>query len=231
MMMKKIIVILVVLPIFGFSQEGKPIKSIAIPRMDLPKPDDKPETATNAPQYSIAKPFEPKIFKVPPKVYDAPKETSKMEMQPQKSDLNVGKLYADKINNQSKVINEGSGDSKAFRKNQFFGDFQTESETIGLTYRDFGQIDADRIRVWVDGKVVAELLELEADTKKIHIGLLLGINHIEIEAVNEGQLAPNTGDFSFYDDKGRLIMHDLWGLATGFKAVFNIIRVEKGSLK
>lgn len=215
----------------GFSQEGKPIQSIAIPRMDLPKPDAKPETNMNAPQYSISKPFEPKLFKVPPKVYGPLKETNKMEMIPQKSDLDVGKQYADKINKQGKTLNEGVSDSKAFRKNQFFGEFKTEAETIGLTYRDFGQVDADRIRIWVDGKVVAELLELEAETKKIHIGLLVGINHIEIEAINEGYLAPNTGDFSFYDDNGSLITHDLWGLATGFKAVFNIIRVEKGSLK
>lgn len=230
-MLKKIIVVIAFVPIIGFSQEGKPVKSIAIPRVDLPKPDVNPETTTNAPQYSISKPFEPKLFKVPPKVYETPKAPSKVSMTPQNSDLNVGKQYADKINKVNQSFKEGNSDSKAYRKDQFFGDFKTESESIGLTYRDFGEIDADRIRIWVDGKIVAELLELEAATKKIYIGLVIGINHIEIEAVNEGVLSPNTGDFAFYDDNGQLITQDLWGLSTGFKAKFNIIRFEKGKLK
>jgi len=228
---KKIILLFVLLPLIGFSQEGKPMKSIAIPSMDFPKPDSKPETSANAPQYSIAKPFEPKLFKVPPRVYDAPKQESKVTMTPQKSDLNVGKQYADKMNQATANKKEGGFDSKIFRRHQDFGEFKTESATISISYRDFGEVDADRIRIWVDGKVISELIELEGETKKIYIGLMLGINYIEIEAINEGFYFPNTGEFSFFDENSKLITADQWNISTGFKAKFTIYRMAKGTLK
>ncbi|RXR17259.1 hypothetical protein EQG63_10730 [Flavobacterium amnicola] len=229
--MKKIILLVVLLPLIGFSQEGKPIKSIAIPSADLPKPDIKPETTANAPQYSISKPFEPKLFKVPPRVYGAPKEESKVSMTPKQSDLNVGKQFAEKINKANTPKKEGSEDPKAFRRNQYFGEYKTESATISISYRDFGEIDADRVRIWLDGKVVSDIIELEADTRKVYIGLLMGINHIEIEALNEGVYTPNTGEFGFFDENKQMIAGDKWGLATGFRATFNILRVERGALK
>lgn len=228
--MKKILVLIALLPIIGFSQEGKPVKSIAIPRDDLPKSDDKPETSISAPQYSIAKPFEPKMFKVPNKIYEMPKLEKQNSINQTKSDLNVGKQFAEKLNKANAPKEEGGMDAKVFRKNQYFGEYKTESSTIAISYRDFGEVDADRIRIWVDGKVVAELIELDGDTKKIFVGLIMGINHIEIEAINEGLLSPNTGEFGFIDEDKKLIVGDRWGLATGFKATFNILRVAKGSL-
>lgn len=218
------------LPLLGFAQEGKTIKSIAIPRTEVPKPEKEPETSTTAPQYSLDKPFVPEKFKFPSKIYEEPKLEEKGMADQAKSDLNVGKMYADKMNRVNANSKEGSSDSKAFRRHQYFGDFETDSETISLEYRDFGEIDADRVRVWVEGKLVAELVELQGFNKKLFIVLAEGLNHIEIEAINEGALSPNTGEFGFYDEQGRLITKDLWGLATGFKAKFNINRVPKGKL-
>ena len=228
--MKKIIVIIAFLPFIGFAQDGKTFKPIALPRIDLPKPDDKPQTNTTAPKHSISEPFEPEKFKFPTKIYEEPKlESPGMANQP-KSDLNVGKQYADKMNKSNVIAKEGGDDSKAFRRHQYFGEFKTESATISLNYRDFGEIDADRIRIWVDGKLIVELVELKGYTNKLYIGLLEGLNHIEIEAVNEGALSPNTGEFGFFDEQGKLITEDKWGLSTGFKAKFNINRVPKGTL-
>lgn len=228
--MKKIIVIIALLPFVGFAQDGKTLKVTVLPRIDLPKPDNKPQTTTTAPQYSISQPFDPERFKFPTKVYDEPKiEPKGMSNQP-KSDLNVGKMYAEKMNKTNVIVKEGGNDGKEFRRHQYFGEFKTESATISLNYRDFGEIDADRIRIWVDGKLIVELVELKANSNKLYIGLLEGINHIEIEAINEGALSPNTGEFGFFDEQGNLITEDKWGLSTGFKAKFNIHRVPKGSL-
>lgn len=228
--MRKILFIIALLPLAGFGQDGKTIKAIVIPRVEMPKPDKEPETTVTAPKYSIKDPFEPEKFKFPSKVYDEPKQESQGIANQSKSDLNVGKAYADKMNKSLRGAKEGSADSKAFRKHQYFGDFETESETIALEYRDFGEVDADRVRVWVDGKLIVELVELSGFEKKLFIGLEEGINHIEIEAVNEGALSPNTGEFGFYDENGKIITKDQWGLATGFKAKFNIVRVPKGTL-
>lgn len=228
--MKKILVLILLLPIIGFSQEGKPIKSIAIPRNDSPKPDDKPEASTSAPQYSISKPFEPKMFKVPNKVYEMPKLEKQSSVNQPKSDLNVGKQFAQKMNNAIASKQEGGPDPKIFRRHQDFGHFKTESATLVISYRDFGEIDGDNVRIWIDGKVVTDLIQLEGESKKIYIGLVMGINYVEIEALNEGYYFPNTGEFAFFEEDGKLITSDQWNISTGFKAKFSIIRVPKGSL-
>lgn len=232
-MQKSSIVFFLFVSLGIFAQDGKKLPSLKIPRIETPEPSkNRKEEQTTAPQYSFTKPFEPKLFKVPPKKYDPPQTDSQMQMNSGGSDLKVGKQYAEKMNkSMSSQFKEGVLDPKEFRRHQYFGDFETESETIELSYRDFGEIDADRIRIWVDGKVIAELIQLEGFSKKIFIGLLMGINHIEIEAVNEGSISPNTGDFRFFDENAKLITGDQWGLATGFKAKFNIVRVAKGTLK
>ncbi|MFK7000116.1 hypothetical protein [Flavobacterium oreochromis] len=208
--------------------DGKRLPSLKIPRIDIPEPNKNKGQEEMAPQYSLNKPFEPKLFKVPPKKYDPPTINKEMQMTGGGSDLDLGKQYAEKMNNKLRTdIKEGVLDPKEFRKHQYFGDFTIDSETITLNYRDFGEVDADQIRVWVDGKIVAGYLELEGFRKKIIIYLAEGINHIEIEALNEGAFTPNTGEFLFTDNQSKIIMGDKWGLATGFKAKFNIIRMAK----
>ncbi|MFK7050110.1 hypothetical protein [Flavobacterium columnare] len=210
--------------------DGKRLPSLKIPRIDIPEPNKNRGQEEMAPQYSLNKPFEPKLFKVPPKKYDPPKMDKEMEMLGGGSDLDLGKQYAEKMNNKlNPQIKEGVLDPKEFRKHQYFGDFTIDSETITLNYRDFGEIDGDQVRVWVNGKSVTDYLELEGFRKKIIIYLVEGINHIEIEALNEGVFTPNTGEFLFTDAQSKIIMGDKWGLATGFKAKFNILRVSNNS--
>ncbi|WP_428225835.1 hypothetical protein [Flavobacterium sp.] len=227
-----LITILVLFTTVVFGQDGKRLPSLKIPRMEIPELEKKKTPdQTVAPEYSLKNPFEPKLFKVPPKKYDPPQEDTKMQMSGGGSDLNVGKQYAEKMNKSMRPqIKEGVLDPKVFRQHQYFGDFDTESETVTLTYRDFGEIDGDKIRILINGQQVSDQIFLEGSTKKIILGLTVGINHIEIEALNEGIYAPNTGEFRFFDDKEHLITGDQWGLATGFKAKFNIVRIPKGTI-
>jgi len=208
-----------------FAQDNSSIPSTSIPRTDTSSPNNQGST----PQYSISKPFEPTRFKVPPKY--APISMDKpMQVKPELSDLNPGLQYQKKLNQSLRNL-EGSSnlDSEAFRRDQYFGQFITESETLKINYRDFGAVDGDKIRVWVAGKVVAEVIVLTGSTDKFYIGLVLGENIVEIEAINEGQLSPNTGEFSLVDGDNKLLISDQLYVATGFKAQFNINRIPKNS--
>lgn len=205
-----------------FAQDNPSIPSTSIPRVETNVPNNPNAT----PQYSISKPFEPTRFKTAPKF--APISMDKpMQLQPQMSNLKPGLQYEKKLN---KMQSEGGSDSKIFRRNLDFGQFKTESATLTISYRDFGEIDGDKIRIWVDGKLVVDMLELEGNRRKVSIGLILGINFIQIEAINEGVFSPNTGEFALIDEEGFTMTSDRWDLSTGFKATFNVLRVPKGSI-
>lgn len=220
--MKKIIALLILLPVIGFAQEVKPIKSIAIPRIDTPLPDKKPEDQTEAPQYSISKPFEPKMFKSPKKVYEAPNLDTKLGMQQPKSDLKPGLDFEKKL----KKPFQPEDDAKVYRGNQFLGDFKTKSGSAKIVYRDHEFVDGDLIRIWVNGVVMVDYVYLEGSFGKLNLGLTKGINKVEFEALNQGSSGPNTAEFRVYDDNGNVISSNQWNLATGFKASIIIVKEE-----
>ncbi|MDI9311680.1 MAG: hypothetical protein QM535_15830 [Limnohabitans sp.] len=207
------------------AQDRNKIPVVAFPRIDVPKPEDKKGQEENAPQYSLNKPFEPKLFKIPPKKYDPPQANKQIEFSGGGSDLNVGKQYAEKLNKTTFPSNsEGRLDPKIFRRNQYFGEFKLKSKYITLTYRDFGLVDGDAIRIWLDGKVIVDMIIMEGSSKTIQIGLIDGINKIEIEALNEGAYSPNTGEFKFVDDQGKVLTSDQWDIAANFKASFIFVK-------
>lgn len=222
--MKKLLAFIVFIPIIGFSQEGKTIKSIAIPRFEMPKPDIKPETSTTVPQYSISKPFEPKMFKVPPKVYDAPKLETEKSMSPKtQSDLNVGKQYADKMN-------KSDGEKlKPSLGNITYGKIETFHEFVYLSYKDYDQIDGDLIRVLIDNSVICDKVTLGSRFAKIKVRLIIGDNNFIFLALNEGLGSPNTAEFQVEDLQGNVLFANQWGLLTGNNASINIYRKENPS--
>jgi hypothetical protein len=205
-----------------FAQDNSSIPSTSIPRSDTNTPNNPNAT----PQYSISKPFEITRFKTPQK-FDPISMDKGMQVQQQKSDLKPGLDYEKKLN---KKQSEGTLDSKMFRRNEDFGQFETESEGLTIDYRDFGIVDGDLVRIWVDGKVVVDMLRLDGNTNKVNVALVMGINFIQIEAVNEGMLSPNTGEFALIEDDGKIMTSNQWNLAGGFKANFNVLRVAKGTL-
>ena len=52
------------------------------------------------------------------------------------------------------------------------------------------------------------------------------LNTIFIEAINTGLLFPNTGQFTFFDEKGKLVTNQNWNLNEGYKAIIKIVRIE-----
>ncbi len=145
-------------------------------------------------------------------------ESQKIQFEQQKF-ANPGDAVKDKLNEK-----EGGFDSKAFRKNQYLGDFKTKSAYVKISCRDFGEIDGDEIRVWVNDKVMIERIYLDGDFQRIELGLEPGFNKVDFEALNQGYSGPNTAQFMVFDDKGSLVSSNQWNLATGFKATIIIVK-------
>lgn len=106
---------------------------------------------------------------------------------------------------------------EAFKRNQFFGEFKTESKYVRLVYRDHIYFDGDRVQVLMNDRVILRDVLLESSYKSVEINLQIGFNKIDIIALNQGTSGPNTAEFQVYDDKGELISSNQWELATGFK--------------
>lgn len=108
--------------------------------------------------------------------------------------------------------------AKAYLRNQDLGIYKTNSNTAKVEYRDGAYVDGDRIRIYVNYKVIDYDVLLEADFKGFVVQLEKGVNRIDFEALNEGFAAPNTAEFKVYDDKGQLISTSQWNIGQGYMA-------------
>lgn len=196
----------------SFAQFDNGSNPVNIPPANLPKmPTISPE---KKPSLWDVKPKE----EVKPNPWDKPKER---EFGNKEDFLDPADRYTKKMNNSLK--GEGKGDYKIFRRNQYFGDFKTDSEFIDVAIRDPQSIDGDYVKITQDGVVIYERIFLDANFKTLRVPLKMGFNRIEFVALNEGQYFPNTGAF-LIKDKGNAIYQEEWNLSTGFNAAFMIIR-------
>lgn len=196
----------------SFAQFDNGNNPVNIPPVNMPKmPTISPEKKSSL--WDI-KPKEEAV----PNPWNQPKER---EFNKQNDFLNPADRYTKKMNNSLK--GEGNGDYKIFRRNQYFGDFKTDSESIQVAVRDPQAIDGDYVKITHDGKVIYASIYLNASFKTLDIPLNKGFNRIEFVALNEGSSFPNTGAF-LIKDKGQVIYQEEWNLSTGFHASFLIIR-------
>lgn len=184
----------------------------AIPAMPAPTP--------NLP--NIAPEKKPSIFDVKPKndVPDLWSDKSKVKFEKEEF-ANPADRYTKKMN--KSLSTEGSGDAKMFRRDQYFGDFKTKSESIKVLYRDPQAVDGDLLRLLLNDKVVMDNIFLEGNFKTLEIKLTVGFNKIDFVALNEGQYFPNTGAFIIMDKDVQLYSSE-WNMSTGFKASFIIVK-------
>lgn len=131
--------------------------------------------------------------------------------------------YTEKMNDQLKT--EGLT-SIVENSDFFFGEYTVYTKDIFIACRDYGAIDGDAIAIWLNGEKVIPLIVLESGFKKNVFDLKVGLNIIQIEALNTGALFPNTGQFTFFDGNEQLINNQQWVLNTGYKAIFRIVRVK-----
>jgi hypothetical protein len=105
-----------------------------------------------------------------------------------------------------------------YRRNQYLGGFKTTSFTSTVRFRDAAFVDGDKIKVYLNDKVIEPEISLDGEFKGFKVNLIPGINKIDFEALNEGFAAPNTAQFEVYDDKGTVIEASQWNVGTGYKA-------------
>lgn len=215
--MKYLYLFLVLFSATVFAQEKSTIPSISIPSVETPQPKNKPATPSS--DYSISKPFEPTRFRVAPKFAPISMSKSIDMQQPKSSDLNPGSKYEDKLN---KPFEDGR--ITALAGDKFLGEFATKSEFVTILCRDYNIVDGDRIRIIVGNLVVASQIELDSKFKSVKVRLIQGRNDIDFLALNEGAGSPNTAEFEVIDDNGNVLYNNMWGLLTGYKASFTIIK-------
>ncbi|HQK40175.1 MAG TPA: hypothetical protein PLO52_08660 [Flavobacterium alvei] len=203
-----------------FNSKFKPIPPINI------KP--KPKKETVPPPTDLPKIVAPNIlkntniFNTKPKVdnsFQIGIPENKFTMTPTNTFVNPGDKVLNRLNR--KADNE---DQTVYRRNQDLGSYRTKSLIAKLSYRDYGEVDGDKIRVLLNDKTLATEVYLNNDFQGFEITLVDGINKIDFEALNQGQLGPNTAEFRIYDDAGGLISASQWNLGTGFKATIIITK-------
>lgn len=111
-----------------------------------------------------------------------------------------------------------------YRQNQYLGSFKTKTFTSTVRFRDAAFVDGDRIKVYLNDKMIQPEISLSGEFQGFKINLKEGINKIDFEALNEGFASPNTAQFEVYDDKGAVISASQWNVGTGYKATIVLIK-------
>lgn len=123
-----------------------------------------------------------------------------------------------------KLYKKPDTNGSLYKRNQYLGGFRTKSFTSTVRYRDAAAIDGDKIKVYLNDKVIEPEVTMDGEYKGFKINLREGINKIDIEALNEGFASPNTAEFQIYDDKGKVIESSQWNVGTGYKATVLLLK-------
>ena len=114
---------------------------------------------------------------------------------------------------------------KSFKTTQNLGTFESNTKFIRIEYKDFGLVDGDRVRVFLNEREVDSNVHLDGLFYTLHIKLdEKGYNKIDIQAINQGYVGPNTAEFVVYDDKGNILAHKSWLLKTNEIATLGIVK-------
>jgi hypothetical protein len=163
-----------------------------------------------------------KVDKVIPPKADLPKIMAPKVIKKQENFLDVPKINY--VNPEKITKKAESSEVVNYKKNQNLGTFKTGSLTAKVRYRDAAYVDGDKIRVYLNDKVIKYEVVLDGDFKGFEIKLEKGVNKIDFEALNEGFAPPNTAEFQVYDDKGGIISANQWNLGIDFKATLILMK-------
>ena len=204
----------------GFSQFESPKKTISIAPVSKPKGIDSPKSSKEITYPSIFDKKD-KLLSTFSLLKKKPEEEKSIFEKEQFA--SPAKEYTEKANKMLKT--EGYA-SVVDNSDSFLGEFKVYTKNIFVGCRDYGAIDGDLITIYLNGEKVVPLYELQSGFNKYSFELKIGLNIIEIEALNTGEFFPNTGQFTFFDGNDNLITNQQWALNTGYKAIVKIVRVE-----
>lgn len=175
--------------------------------------------------------FKTKFKPIPAKNSKIKKVIPPKEISPKITPPEVVKVpVADVVNPEDMFLNstlykkESNTKGIFYRRNQYLGSFKTKSFTSTIRYRDAAFVDGDKIRVYLNDKIIEPEVVLDGSFKGFKIALVDGVNKIDFEALNEGFASPNTAEFQVYDDKGIAITASQWNVGTGYKATIVLVK-------
>lgn len=209
--------------ILGFSQIERPNRTIRLAPVKKPDAPPKPTSETVTP--AVIK-YESSLDKKDEKLL---KDFSLLPKKEEKSILdtsdptlrNVAEIYTQQQND--KLKEEGLS-QEIVNADVFLGEFVVYTEEIKTKCRDYGAIDGDHVRIWVNDIIMVPKINLISGFQEFSLPLVEGVNIIKIQALNTGQFFPNTGQFIFNDGNGKLVTNQNWGLREGYNAIVRIVR-------
>lgn len=217
----------ILFPLFVFSQIDNGFKPISI-KLDGDKTIKLPEEEKKDEKKSLFPTVNPKLnLDVKPKtttvisryfIDTSPKGKGMMDYN--ETYANPHDHVLDKLNNADKPIRE------AYKSDQYFGRFESESKNLRIVCRDHEYPDGDRVSVLINDVEVIPNILLEGASKTFYIALMPGFNKIEFLALNQGESGPNTAAFSVYHENGNLMISNQWNLTTGVKAKLVVVKGE-----
>lgn len=104
------------------------------------------------------------------------------------------------------------------------GTIYSNSKFVTIEVRDYQLVDGDRIKVYLNEKIINSDIRLDDVAYSIKIDLINGYNKIDIKALSSGFSGPNTAELSVFDDKGVLISIQKWNIETGQYASLSVIK-------
>ena len=104
------------------------------------------------------------------------------------------------------------------------GTLYSTSASVRIEVRDYGLVDGDRIKVYVNKQLINSNIMLNGLNYIIQIDLNKGYNRIDVEAINEGYSGPNTAAIKVYDEKGHLLSAQEWNILAGQRATLGVVR-------
>lgn len=144
---------------------------------------------------------------------DSSKQPSFMSQRKVDADVLVNRNFNGQNTSNPKLKSSGS-----------LGTIESSTKFVRLEFRDFGIVDGDRVRIYLNEQVVDANITLKGLSAFIELPLRKGYNRIDFKALNQGLYGPNTAQFFVYDDKGKLIKTQAWNIRTGQISTLGVIR-------
>ena len=95
----------------------------------------------------------------------------------------------------------GKDVSNAGLKTQLeLGKLETNTKRIRIECRDHSYVDGDRVKLYVNEKIIRRSITLQGGYYAIDIDLLEGFNRIDIEALNQGSSVRTLQNLGFMMD-------------------------------
>lgn len=116
--------------------------------------------------------------------------------------------------------------SREHFSDMYLGDVKSNGKFVGIVCRDHEYVDGDRVKIYLNDKVIDPNVLLTGSFKGVNVDLEKGFNRLDFEALNEGSSSPNTAQVDVFDDKGQLIYSNKWLLSAGSKATLIITKDE-----